>query len=81
MTNVFRSVAHRNAGHEVGWRVSAAYPGQYVTPSFFTVLGTRPLLAHSPKKAPSSGEVVAVLTEGLWQDMFARDPDVTGKDI
>jgi predicted permease len=57
--------------------------GQYVTPSFFRVLGVRPLVGRTftEEEAVLGKEKVAVLTEGLWQDLFARDPNVTSKDI
>ncbi len=85
MTNVFTEVALiGGAGYEVGAVGSAQrIQGQNVTPSFFQVLGVRPLLGRTftEEEAVLGKEKVAVLTEGLWKDLFARDPRVAGKDI
>jgi predicted permease len=85
MTNVFSEVALiEGAGYEVGVVGSAQrIEGQHVTPSFFQVLGVRPLVGRTftEEEAVLGKEKVAVLTEGLWKDLFARDPRVAGKDI
>src|SRR5271157_892378 len=85
MTNVFSEVALiGGAGYEVGLAGSAQrIQGRHVTPSFFQVLGVRPLLGRTftEEEAVLGKEKVAVLTEGLWKDLFARDPHVAGKDI
>lgn len=85
MTNVFSEVALiGNIGYEVGMEGSPQrIRGQYVTPSFFQVLGVRPLVGRTftEEEAGLGKEKVAVPTEGLWKDMFARDPNVAGKDI
>ncbi len=85
MTNVFSAVALiGNTGYEVGMEGSPQrIRGQYVTPSFFRVLGVRPLVGRTftEEEAVLGNEKVAVLTEGLWKDLFARDPNVIGKDI
>jgi predicted permease len=56
---------------------------QYVTPSFFRVLEVQPVLgrAFTEEEGQLGNEKVAVLTEGLWKDMFARDPNILGKDL
>jgi predicted permease len=85
MTNVFSEVALiGGAGYEVGVEGSPQrIQGLSVTPSFFQVLGVRPLIgrAFTEEEAVLGREKVAVLTEGLWKDLFARDPNVVGKDI
>lgn len=85
LKNVFGEVALiGTTGYEVGLGGSPQrIRGQYVTPSFFTVLGVRPLLGRTftEEEGTLGNERVAVLTEGLWQEMFARDPNVAGKDI
>ncbi|MGB7718914.1 MAG: ABC transporter permease [Bryobacteraceae bacterium] len=85
MTNVFSEVALiEDAGYEVGVEGSAQrIEGQHVTPSFFQVLGVRPLLGRTftEEEAVLGKEKVAVLTEGLWKNLFARDLNVVGKDI
>src|ERR1019366_5639990 len=85
MTNVFTEVALiGGAGYEVGVVGSPQrVQGRNVTPSFFQVLGVRPLLGRTftEEEAVLGKEKVAMLTEGLWKDLFARDPNVAGKDI
>jgi hypothetical protein len=72
MTNVFGEVALIGyTGYEVGMEGSPQrIRGQYVTPSFFKVLGVRPLLGRTftEEEAVLGKEKVAVLTEGLWKD-------------
>ncbi|MGA2770324.1 MAG: ABC transporter permease [Bryobacteraceae bacterium] len=85
MTNVFSEVALiGGAGYEVGMEGSPQrIQGRYVTPSFFQVLGVRPLVGRTftEEEAVLGKEKVAVLSEGLWKDLFARDPHAVGKDI
>jgi predicted permease len=85
MTNVFSEVALiGGTGYEVGMEGSPQrIQGRYVTPSYFTVLGVRPLVGRTftEEEAVLGKEKVAVLTEGLWRDLFAQDPNVVGKDI
>ena len=85
MTKVFSEVALiGNSGYEVGMEGSPQrIRGQNVTPSFFPLLGVPPLLGRTftEEEAVLGNEKVAVLTEGLWKDLFARDPNVVGKDI
>jgi predicted permease len=85
MTNVFSEVALiGNSGYEIGLEGSPQrIRGQYVTPSFFKVLGVRPLVGRTftEEEAVLGKEKVAVLTEGLWKDLFGSDPNVDGKDI
>jgi len=75
MTNVFTEVALiGGAGYELGVVGSAQrIQGRNVTPSFFQVLGVRPLLGRTftEEEAVLGKEKVAVLTEGLWKDLFA----------
>jgi predicted permease len=85
MKNVFSEVALiGNTGYDVGMEGSPQrLDGEYVTPSYFTVLGVRPLLGRTftEEEATQGKEKVAVLSEGLWKELFARDPKVVGKDI
>jgi len=85
MKNVFSEVALIGyTGYDVGMEGSPQrVDGEYVTPSFFTVLGVRPLMGRTftEEEATLGKEKVAVLSEGLWKDLFARDPNVVGKDI
>jgi predicted permease len=85
MTNVFSEVALMGEmGYEIGTEGSPQrILGRYVTPSFFQVLGVRPLIGRTftEEEAVLGTAKVAILTEGLWKDLFARDPNVVGKDI
>ena len=85
MANVFSEVALIGTpGYDVGMEGSPQrIDGENVTPSYFTVLGIRPLLGRTftEEEGTLGKEKVAVLSEGLWKDMFARDPSVVGKDI
>jgi len=85
MKNVFSEVALiGDTGYDVGMEGSPQrIDGEYVTPSYFTVLGVRPLLGRTftEEEATLGKEKVAVLSEGLWKDLFARDPKVVEKDI
>jgi predicted permease len=57
---------------------------QVVSGKYFDVLGLRPALGRtfSPEEdaAPGSGPV-AVISHGLWERQFGRDPGVLGKTI
>ncbi len=85
LKEVFSEVALiGGVGYEVGLGGSPQrILGQNVTPSYFTVLGVRPLLGRTftEEEGALGKEKVAVLTEGLWGDMFGRDRNVIGKDI
>ncbi len=85
LRNVFSEVALSGSiGYEAGLGGSPQrIRGQQVTPSYFTVLGVRPLLGRTftEEEGTLGQEKVAVLTEGLWKDMFGRDPNIAGKDI
>ena len=50
----------------------------HVTENFYTALGVEPLLGHPP--APGDDES-AVLSYGLWERSFARDPSVIGRSV
>jgi predicted permease len=47
------------------------------TPSFFTTLGVQPLLGRLPTEE-DDGSVV-VLSEWLWREWFASDPEILGR--
>lgn len=57
--------------------------GGYVTPSFFTVLGVRPMLgrAFTEAEGVKGKEKVVVITEGLWREQFGRAADVLSRDL
>jgi predicted permease len=85
MADVFDSVAMvKNAGYDVGSEGSPTrIEAQAVTPSAFQVLRASPMLgrAFTEDDAVFQKDHFAILSYGLWKDMFARDPSVIGKDI
>ena len=52
-----------------------------VSPRFFSVLGTPPLLGRglNPEEEVFNGPTAAVISERLWSRRFNRDPQVLGK--
>jgi putative ABC transport system permease protein len=61
-----------------------AVAGQYVTGSYFEVLGVRPALGRllGPQDAVApGGHAVVVLSHGLWVRRFGADPDVVGRTL
>jgi predicted permease len=85
MKNVFSEVALiGGAGYELGDRGAPVHvSGQFVTPSFFTVLQARPKLGRTftEEEGVVGKEKVAVLSEGLWKEQFGGDPRAVGRDI
>ena len=85
LTDVFEEVALIGGnGYDVGSEGNARrIEGEYVTPSYFRVLKARALLgrAFTDDEAVQGKEHVAILSEALWEEMFARDPKVLGRDI
>jgi predicted permease len=85
MTDVFQSVALiGDNGYDVGAEGSPVrIDGQYVTPSYFRTLGVAPALgrAFTEEDAVLGKEKFAILSHGLWKDMFAGDRGVAGKTI
>jgi len=57
--------------------------GVYATPSLFRALGVPPWLGRTftEEEAVLGKEKVVVLSYGLWQQMFAGDRAVVGKDL
>ncbi len=54
-----------------------------VEPTFFPVLGTRPLLGRAidPSDDAPGHEHIVVLSYGVWNSQFAGDPQIVGKTI
>jgi putative ABC transport system permease protein len=57
-----------------------------VTPSFFTVLGVRPILGQAPDQShvfvpggPSTGGIA--ISERVWRTRFGADPSIVGQTI
>jgi putative ABC transport system permease protein len=57
--------------------------GQSVSASFFHVLGVVPALGHDFQTAEEAvhGPRVAILSDGLWERLFHRDPSIVGRPI
>jgi putative ABC transport system permease protein len=64
-------------GHGEAERISTLR----VSPSFFGVMGAQPLLGRTfvANENLNAKASVAVLSYGLWQRKFARDPNILGK--
>ena len=85
MTDVFREVAlMRQISYDVGpagspQRVNA----ESVTPSFFRMLQVSPLVgrAFTEQEGTIGNEKVAILSEGLWNEMYGHDSGAIGRDI
>jgi hypothetical protein len=79
MTDVFDSIAPRRIeGYDVGVDGSPLrLSGDYVTPSYFQVLGAAPMLGRifTESEALLGNEACAILSYGLWKEMFGRDPE------
>ena len=54
-----------------------------VSPRFFEVYGTRPLIGRipNPQEEVSGGPPTAVISYGLWTRRYAQDPGVAGKSL
>jgi predicted permease len=85
MTDVFDSVALIGGeGYDVGAEGSPQrINAQIVTPSFFRVLRAAPAVgrAFTEDDATFGKDKFAILSYGLWKDMFGRDRNVLGRDI
>ncbi len=71
-------------GYDVGMEGSPErVPGQRVTPSYFRMLRIPPALGRifSEDEAAQGNDKVAILSHGLWQQLYAGRPDAVGKDI
>ena len=85
LTDVFDSVAEmRSPGYDLG--VSGApihVEGQTVTPSFFRAMRAMPFVgrAFTEEDAIYQHDHFAILSYGLWSDVFGKDPAIVGKDI
>ena len=75
----FRTLTWTLTGNEYPLRVL----GASVTPNFFAVLGTDPLMgrAFSPATDPAGGSLVVIIGHSLWQTQFGGDPAALGKSL
>ncbi len=85
MTDVFDSVAEfTDAGYDTGPEGSPVrVKADLVTPSYFHVLRASPMMGRlfTEDDAVYQKNQFAILSYGLWNDMFGRDPGVVGKDL
>ncbi len=58
-------------------------PVQVVTPSFFDVLSVNAAVGRtfSGEEGIEGADRVAILSDGLWESRFARDPSVVGQSL
>jgi predicted permease len=76
--------AYQNWGHTVG---EPGSPEQVlsmrVTPSFFPMLGVRPLLGRNfaEEEMDIGNEQVAILDYGFWRERYGGDPAVLGQSL
>lgn len=85
MTDVFDSVAEmRSPGFDLGASgTPLRVAGQSVTPSFFRVLRATPLVGRTftEQDATVGQDHFAILSYGLWSDVFGKDAGIAGKDV
>jgi putative ABC transport system permease protein len=85
MTDVFDSVAeYTGAGYDPGPEGSPVrIQADQVTPSYFRVLRAAPVMGRlfTEDDATYQKNQFAILSYGLWKEMFGRDPLVVGKDL
>jgi predicted permease len=85
MTDVFDSVALRSrTGFDMGAEGSPVrMDADFVTPSYFRVLRASPMMGRlfAEDDAVFQKSGFAILSYGLWRDLYGRDPQVVGKDI
>ena len=58
-------------------------PGAIVTANFFKLIGLQPQLGRvfSEEEDRVGGPALAILSDGLWQRLFQRDPAVLGRTL
>jgi putative ABC transport system permease protein len=64
-------------------RAPEQVPGGLVTGNFFKVIGLQPQLGRvfTEEEDRVGGPAVCLISEKLWQRVFARDPNVLGKTV
>ena len=58
-------------------------PGFYVSTNLFPMLGAKPLMGRTffPEEEQPGANLVAVISEGLWQREFGSDPEVLKRTL
>jgi putative ABC transport system permease protein len=67
----------------VGGAEPAQIGGAFVTPGLFGALGVTPARGRvfQPEDAEPGRDHVVIISDGLWRQRFAADPDVAGKTL
>ena len=85
LTGIFDSVSlTHTAGFDIGAEGSPVrIEGDSVTPSFFRVLRAKPAVGRlfTEEDAVYKKDAFAILSYGLWQEKFAGDAHIVGRDI
>jgi putative ABC transport system permease protein len=74
----------RTIGSEQNGAPAERLGGQYFTPSLFTVLDVKPQLGRlftEDEGKPEADAPVVIISDGLWQRRFNRDPNIIGRTI
>ena len=82
-TGVFQLVAgHTDATVSIGRGVDAIEAkAMLITPSFFPVLGVRPLVGSLRHSDAATENNLIAISEGFWERRFGRDPSVIGTSL
>jgi predicted permease len=66
-----------------GYGEPVAVPGLQVSPGFFSILRTLPYLGRTfvPADGVPGQDNKVILSYGLWQSRFGRQPDIVGKTL
>lgn len=71
-------VAHRRSPSVLGSGADGRIAlGEHVSSNYFDVLGVAPMLGHA--FSPDDDDAVVILSHGVWQMRFGRDPRVLGQ--
>jgi len=83
--DVFESLSlWQTTGYEIGASGSPQrIDADFVMPEFFRVLRAAPQRGRAfvDSDAVQGQDKVAILSDGLWREMFAADPDIPGRDV
>jgi putative ABC transport system permease protein len=74
----------RTIGAEQNGAPAERLDGQFFTPSLFGTLGVTPQLGRiftEDEGKPEANAPVALISDGLWQRRFNRDPNIIGRTI
>src|SRR5215469_3023972 len=74
----------RTIGAEQNGAAAERIFGQFFTPSLFETLGVKPAMGRSfteDEGRPEANAPVVLISDGLWQRRFSRDPNILGRTI